>query len=241
MTASFLFEDLPRAALLVLVAGLALRWLALALRPPAEDTAVGSGWQGLGRLGMVALVLVLVAHLAALLAPQALAAVSRARLRLYLLEASGFLIGLVALLAWARLVVRHLRAQGPSLTAVADSVLLALVAVALVSGLVIAVRYRWASLWGAATLTPYVRSLARGRPMGLLAAPMPLAIQLHLVSTFAALAVLPLSRLSLALLLPLHRSARRLGAWMARPVRAVGRLGRTFLARPAAWIWPEEE
>jgi nitrate reductase gamma subunit len=244
VTAALLFEDFPRAALAVLVGGLALRWLRLARQPPSgEDAAAGPGWRGLGRLGALALALVLLAHLTALVAPQALAAVTRARLRLYLLEGSGFLIGLVAVLAWARVVVRHLRAQGRSLASVADSVLLALVAVALVSGLVTAVLYRWASLWGVATLTPYVRSLARGRPLGLLAAPMPLAVQLHLVSTFAALAVFPFSRLSLALLVPLHRMGRRLAAFLARPAKARGQLVRAWLARhsPAAWIWPEEE
>jgi nitrate reductase gamma subunit len=244
VTAAVLFEDFPQAALAVLVGGLALRWLLVARRP-----VIGAGdlpipdWRRFGRVGALALVLVLLAHLVALVAPQALVAVSRARLRLYLLEGSGFLVGLAATLAWGRAVLRHLRAEGPSLAGLADSTLLALVAVALVSGLVTAVLYRWASLWGVATLTPYVRSLGRAQPLGQLAAPMPFSVRVHLVSTFAALAVFPASRLAPAVIAPLHRLAGLVLSWLARPVKAAARHTRPWLARhnPAAWLWPEEE
>jgi nitrate reductase gamma subunit len=242
VSASFLFEDFPLAALLVLIGGLVVRGYFVARRPPPAEQ-IAPGWRGLGRVGGLALTLVLLAHLAALLAPEALVAVTRARLRLYLLEGSGFVVALVALLAWARVTVRHLRAEGPSLAGVGDSMLLALIALALGSGLVTAVIYRWASAWGVVTLTPYVRSLGRGQPLGLLAARMPFPVQLHLVSTFAALAVFPFSRLSLALLVPLQRVGGRVAPWVWRPVRAANRYSRAVLARhnPAAWIWPEEE
>jgi nitrate reductase gamma subunit len=242
VSASFLFEDLPLAALLVFLGGLVVRACGVVRWPPA-DGETAPGWRGLGRLGALALVLVLLAHLVALLAPQALLVITRARLRLYLLEGTGFLVGFVAVLAWARVTVRHLRAEGPSLAGVGDSVLLALVALALGSGLVTAIVYRWASVWGVATLTPYVRSLGRGHPLGLLAAEMPFPVQLHLVSTFAALAAFPFSRLSRALIVPVHRVGRRLGAWLMRPGRAAARSARAWLGRhnPAAWIWPEEE
>jgi len=239
---TFLFEDFPRAALLVLLGGLVVRGYTVVRRPPA--LADGStGWRGPGRLGALALGLLLLAHLAALLAPQALVTITRVHLRLYLLEGSGFLVGVVGLLAWARVMFRHLRAEGPSLTGVGDSMLLALVAVALGSGLVTAILYRWASVWGVATLTPYVRSLGRGRPLGVLASQMPFPVQLHLVSTFAALAVFPFSRLALALIVPVHRMGRRLVAWLWQPIRAMARHARAWLVRlnPAAWIWPEEE
>jgi len=151
VTAPFLFEDLPRVALAVLVGGLVLRWLLLARRPLAGNTAAPApDWRRFGRVGGLALALVVLAHLVALVAPQALAVITRSRLRLYLLEGGGYLVGLVAALAWGRAMVRHLRTEGPTLAGVADSALLALVAVALVSGLVTAVLYRWASLWGAA-------------------------------------------------------------------------------------------
>jgi len=244
VTAPFLFEDLPRVALAVLVGGLVLRWLLLARRPLAGNTAAPApDWRRFGRVGGLALALVVLAHLVALVAPQALAVITRSRLRLYLLEGGGYLVGLVAALAWGRAMVRHLRTEGPTLAGVADSALLALVAVALVSGLVTAVLYRWASLWGAATLTPYVRSLGRSRPLGVLAAPMPFSVQVHLVSTFAALAVFPFSRLAAVLIVPLHRAAGLLLTGLGWPLKALARAARPWLARhnPAAWIWPEEE
>ena len=242
MSPAFLFEDFPRAALFVLVGGLVVRGYAVVRRPPAPSDPP-PGWPWPGRLGALALGLLLLAHLAALLAPQALVTVTRAHLRLYVLEGSGFLVGFVGLLAWARMMFRHLRAEGPSLAGVGDSMLLALIALALGSGLVTAILYRWASVWGVATLTPYVRSLGRGRPLGVLASQMPFPVQLHLVSTFAALAVLPFSRLALALIVPAHRLGRRLAGWLWQPLRAAARHARAWLVRhnPGAWIWPEEE
>jgi nitrate reductase gamma subunit len=243
VTAAFLFEDLPRAALIVLGAGLALRWLVVAGRPMAVNIEARPDWRRLGRVGALALVLVLLAHLAAVAAPQTLVAVTRARARLYLLEGTGFVIGFVALLAWGRAMLRHLRVEGPSLAGLIDSTLLALVAVTLLSGLVTAILYRWASLWGVATLTPYVRSLGRSQPLGVLAAPMPFAVQVHLVSTFAAMAVFPFSPLALAVIIPLHRAAGRLLTGLGWPVKLAGRHIRAWLARhdPGSWIWPEEE
>jgi nitrate reductase gamma subunit len=243
VSASFLFEDLPRAALLVLLAGLVVRFYGLLRRPLEDGSSAPPRRSRFGRLGAQALIVVTLAHLAALAVPQALLKLTGVPLRLYLLEGSGFLIGALAALAWVRVMVQHLRRSEAALADVPDAMLLALVAVALGSGLVTAVVYRWGSLWGVATLTPYVRSLGRGRPLGLLAAQMPFPVQLHLISTFAALAVLPFSRLSLVLLAPVHRVARRLSAWLWQPVRATGRYARGLLARlnPAAWIWPEEE
>ena len=107
--------------------GLVVRGYGVVRRPPAVEETT-PGWRGLGRLGALALILVLLAHLAALLAPQALVAITHAHLRLYLLEGSGFLVGLVAVLAWGRVMLRHLRTEGPSLAGIGDSMLLALIA-----------------------------------------------------------------------------------------------------------------
>jgi nitrate reductase gamma subunit len=242
MSASFLFDDFPRAALLVLVGGLLVRHGLIRRRistVAAELPAVR--WGGAARLGALALVLVLLVHVAALFAPRAFVGFTGTRTRLYLLEGGGFLVAMVALLAWARVIGGHLGAPGR--VGLADSVLLALVALALGSGLITAVLYRWGSQWGVATLTPYARSLAKERPLGELAGQMPFWVRLHLIATFAALAVVPFTRLALRLIVPVHRSGVRLGGWLWRPARAAARYAGTVAARvnPASWIWPEEE
>jgi nitrate reductase gamma subunit len=243
VSATVLFHYLPYAAAAVLVAGFLVRhvlWRRY-LRvggPPAPrlDLRVA------GTVTAAALAVLLLAHLAALAVPRAFLLWNRVPLRLYLLEGTGLLVAVVALWGWLRLTVRHLRAPGASAAHLADSTLLALGLLALGSGLVTAVRYRWGSTWGAATLTPYVLSVLRGRPAGALAAQMPFPVQLHLVATFAVLALLPFGHLGQALVARADRAGRAVVGRAAAPLLAPARAARAWMARhhPAAWIWPDE-
>jgi len=60
-----------------------------------------------------------------------------------------------------------------------------------VSGLAIAVVYRWASTWSAATLTPYVLSIPAGAPRKEYVEALPFLVQLHVFTAPAALAAAP--------------------------------------------------
>ena len=117
--------------------------------------------------------------------------------RLYLLEGAGFIVGSAALACWCALVWRHLgRSNRPLITELADTVFLALLFVGILSGVLTAVLYRWGSTWSAVTLAPYLASLVRAKPAAGLATQMPFLVRLHVFSAFAALAVLPLTRLA---------------------------------------------
>src|SRR6185503_11480757 len=70
----------------------------------------------------------------------------------------------------------------------------ALALLAVVSGLVMAVRYRWASSWSSLTLTPWVRSVLRLRPEPQLVEPLPDIVKLHVFSGIALVALLPFTR-----------------------------------------------
>ena len=83
-------------------------------------------------------------------------------------------------------------------------VFLSLIFIGIISGLLMAGLYRWGSSWGAITLTPYVTSLLRLKPATQFAEQMPFLIRIHLFSTFAALAVLPLTRLAAIPVVALH-------------------------------------
>src|SRR5262245_19111762 len=76
--------------------------------------------------------------------------------------------------------------------------------VSLVSGLLVAVEYRWASSWGAVILAPYVSSLLRGDPVIDLASQMPFPAQLHVLASFATLAVIPFTRVATFLVAAIH-------------------------------------
>jgi nitrate reductase gamma subunit len=231
----------PYVGLAMLVAGTLLRYL-LALRQPAvlaADLADAKSFFW-GKLWWSTVFALLAGHLAGLLFPQAILSWNTSPVRLYLLEGLTFAAGLGALISGAALVWRHLgKPTGSLLTELFDSVFLALLLVILVSGLLVAALYRWGSSWGVITLAPYAMSLLRGQPLPDLAAQMPFLVRLHVLATFSALAIVPLTRLATFPVVALHSCLVLLG----RPVRAGGNAINTWLSKRNlnAWFWPEED
>jgi nitrate reductase gamma subunit len=242
MRTALLFVVFPYVAAGVLALGLGFRFVRAGARTAATRAQADEAWALFGgcRMWRAGLVLVVAAHLLGLLLPDLIRSWNRAALRLYALEGAGLLFGVLALAGWARVMRRHLgRATGARVAEAADCLWLSLVFVALASGLATAIRYRWASSWAGATLGPYLGSLLRGAPTTALVERMPALVKLHVLSLFAVLAVLPATRLALALVVGLRGVTDRL----ARPLAAGVRTGRRVLARlsPARWIWPEED
>src|SRR5256885_13652392 len=92
---------------------------------------------------------------------------------------------------------RHLgHSNRSAITELSDTVFLALLLLGILSGVLPAALYRWGSTWGALTLSPYLVSLVRVKPMAGLASQMPFMVRLHVFSLFAAFAVFPLTRLA---------------------------------------------
>ena len=179
-------------------------------------------------------------HGGGLLFPQQILLWNTVPVRLYILEGLAFAAGIAALAGWAGVMWRHLgRAGGSAAREVADAAFLSLLFVALLSGLLTAILYRWGSSWGVLTLTPYVRSLASGNPAAALAADLPFFVRLHVFSSMAALAAIPFSRLAPLALVPLHRG---LGL-LLRPLSAMGRTVEPALRKhnPLERLWPEED
>lgn len=149
--------------------------------------------------------LILVGHLAALIVPRGFEIWNGAPLRLYLLEMTGLALGLwagfgIAVLIWRRLSNPRIR----SVTSPMDGVVLAIIAAQIVSGVWIAIGYRWGSYWGTAVFVPYMRSLLTFRPDPSYVEPLPLMLKIHVLAFFAFLAVFPFSRLVHIITLPLQ-------------------------------------
>jgi nitrate reductase gamma subunit len=241
MKTTFLFQVWPYVALAILGLGLVGRY-ALAQRASGPNDAVARATAlfGGGRLWRFALGVLALLHLASFFVPRSVLAWDGSPARLYLLEGTGFLFGLVALAGCASVAFRHLmQTKGSAGEQLADALFIALLIVSIVSGLLTAMFYRWASAWGAATLTPYLGSVAGGRASVDFVAQLPFLAQLHIVAGFALAAVLPFSGVGLLVVGVAHR----LAAFVLRPVAAGGRAAEALLRRfnPAAWIWPEED
>jgi nitrate reductase gamma subunit len=241
-SAEFVFHLWPWSALALCAAGVCVRALVMSPDGAAERRAVAGALDDLlgGRLQWGCVSGLAAGHLAALLAPWALVGLGAVTWRLVLLEATGIGLGLAALAAWVRALLRALRSPGRSLvTDLGEPLFLAVLGVAVASGVGTALVHRWGSSWSAVTVTPWARSLTTGRPAVELVAGLPSVVRLHLFASFAALAAFPLSRAGALPILALRRAAA-LAARLARrglDRLDLGRHGRRLATR----LWPEPE
>lgn len=242
MRVNFLFSVWPYMAFSLLVIGLAVRYLLERKSMDTVRTEMAEAWSVFSgaKVWRVGMVLLLVVHAAVLLLPQSVLAWDRSPVRLYLFEAIALIAGFAALIGWLRLTWQQVSHGNRSvITELSDTVFLALLLLAITSGVLMAALYRWGSSWGALVLTPYAASILRGRPAPGLAMQMPFFVRLHVFSTFAMLAILPLTRLAAFFVFVLHATLALLG----RPVSAAVRAAERWLRRhnPAPWLWPEED
>jgi mono/diheme cytochrome c family protein/nitrate reductase gamma subunit len=242
---TWVFAYLPYGAIVLFVVGMLLRGIRARGGEHTLRDAVAAvkdlyrgrdhWWVGLG--------VVLLLHLLILCAPQRIVWWGSAPLRLYGLEVTGWLAGLLAFVGWGQRSWRYLQRRavpsGERSRELGDALVFAVLGVALGSGLILALADRWASLWATATLAPYLRSLPSGAPIGGLVEQMPLVVRLHVLSWFALIAVLPASRVADVLIFALERAARAALRPVEAGLHALARLrGRVNLAR---WLWPEED
>jgi nitrate reductase gamma subunit len=242
MNRNLLFSAWPYVATSLFLTGIVVRYLLERKNATAVKEEMSEAWAVFSgsRVWRVSVIVLLLGHAGALLFPQTLLAWNRRPERLYLLEAFALAAALAAAAGAARLLWRHLgRSNRSAITELSDTIFIALLLLGIFSGLLMAILYRWASSWGALILTPYIASLLRARPASGLAGQMPFVVRLHVFSTFAAIAVLPLTRLAAFLVFAMNSS---LGL-LARPVSAAGRAIEEWLRRhnPASWLWPEED
>lgn len=149
-------------------------------------------------------VLILLAHLLALLAPAWWGALLGRPVRLYLLEAAGLALGLCALAGLLLLMVRRaMNGKVLAATTPLDWIVLFSLLLQTVTGIFIAFTLRWGSLWYLHTAVPWLWSLAALDPQVQLVAVLPLMVQVHAVNAFVLIALFPFSRLVHIVSIPL--------------------------------------
>lgn len=245
MNDQFLFVLAPYAATIALPTIVLMRYL-LWVRQGADLRAQWLETHQLfggGRAWRIGLLALFAAHLGGLLLPQQLLVWNRVAPRLMLLEGTAWAFGLAALVGSLRLAYRHVFG-GPNTRAasVVDSAFMAVVLVQILSGLSMALMYRWASSWSAVTLTPYLASALRLQPRLELIASMPYLVKLHVFSAVVAIGLLPWTHLAHFAVYPLDRALRSVSAPAVRLLnlawaRVDGWSQRTVAATS---IWPEQ-
>ncbi len=134
-------------------------------------------------------------HLIAFLFPSAIMAWNGEPVRRLILEISSFAFGLSALWGLTLLIIRRLKSKTLLVvTNKMDMVVYTILLTQIISGLGVAFYVRWGSSWFASVLTPYLRSVFSFDPDITAVAEMPWWIQLHIISAFSIIAIIPFTR-----------------------------------------------
>lgn len=143
-------------------------------------------------------------HLIAFLFPSALMAWNGQPVRLLILEISSFAFGLAALfglvlLLKRRMTTRKLLVVSNNMDLIVYTVLL----IQIISGLGVAFFVRWGSSWFASVLTPYLRSVFSFSPDTVAVSDAPWLIQIHIISAFIIIGIIPFTRFMHFLVAPI--------------------------------------
>jgi nitrate reductase gamma subunit len=161
-----------------------------------------------------AILLILLAHLLAVLFPGGWGVLLGRPVRLYFLEVTGMALGACTVIAIVLLIARRLAdARLAAVTSKIDWLLLVLLLLQVATGVYIACTLRWGGVWYVHTATPWLRSLVVFQPEVQYLAALPVVVKLHAVNAFLLVALLPFSRLVHALSVPL--------GYLARPYQVV--------------------
>jgi nitrate reductase gamma subunit len=146
---------------------------------------------------------VLFGHIVAFLVPRSILWWNSHPARLYILEVTALIAGLLTLIGFVGLIIR--RASNTRLRRVstpADWILYGLLGLQMALGVLVAVFHGWGSSWFASTLSPYLWSLVKLNPDISFVAPMPFLVKAHVLGAFGLIAYFPFTRLVHILVIP---------------------------------------
>lgn len=194
----FLFGAFPYAAILLGVGAGVYRYFSDRFSYTSHSTQfLENRWLFWGSVPWhYGILIILLAHILAALFPGAWGLLIGTPTRLFLVEATGFSLGLLALFGCAALLVRRMfRPRLLAITKVTDWILLLVLLLQVASGVYIAWKFRWGSAWYLHTAVPWLGSLFRLRPDTDYVAMLPAIVKFHLVNAFVLVAILPFTRL----------------------------------------------
>jgi nitrate reductase gamma subunit len=149
------------------------------------------------------ILVVLTGHVVAFLIPREVLWWNSRPLRLYILEASGLIFAILAVVGLGAAIIRRMSVSKIRIvTSRVDWVIFVLLMVQLLTGIEVALRYPWGSSWFAASATPYLWSLLNLNPDISYIAPMPFSVKLHIINAYVLILLFPFTRLVHILVVP---------------------------------------
>lgn len=142
------------------------------------------------------ILLILGAHVVAVVLWEQWASLVNNPTRLYTLEAIGLAFAILALAGVTVLTLRRLFVRRvASVTSRMDWVLLAVLVTQVALGIWIALGYRWGSEWYTATAVPWIHSLFKLNPKVEYMVTLPTVVKVHAIFGFGVIALFPFTRL----------------------------------------------
>lgn len=181
------------------------------------------------------LVVLFLGHLIAFMFPSAVLAWNGQPIRLLILEISSFAFGLSALFGLILLIKRRLEAKMLLVvTNKMDMVVYTVLFTQIISGLGVAFFVRWGSSWFSSVLTPYLRSIFMFNPDINAVSEMPWLIQIHIISAFVIIGIIPFTRFMHFLVAPFDYAWRKyqLVIWNWNPKNIRTSIRHNFGKRP---------
>ncbi len=202
---NFLFIGLPYAAVTILIIGGIYKYVNRGFQISSLSSQFLEGkklfWGS--QFFHWGIVTVLLGHLIGILFPQGVIAWNGVTVRLLILETTGLMFALSTLIGLILLIIRRLTNKRISIvTSKADVLVYVILLIQVITGIWVALGYRWGSSWYAASMTPYIKSLFLFSPEVGTVSQMPLIIKAHVISAFVMIGLIPFTRFSHFLVFP---------------------------------------
>lgn len=142
-------------------------------------------------------------HLIALFIPRGVLLWNSHPLRLYVLEISALVFGLLTLIGLVGIMARRATCRViRKVTTTTDWILFGMLFLQTVSGVAMAIFYPWGSSWFASNLSPYLWSVFTLNPDISYVTAMPHLVKFHIVLAFLTIGFFPFTRLVHVLVIP---------------------------------------
>jgi nitrate reductase gamma subunit len=141
------------------------------------------------------IILVLLAHIAAIFFPSALLAWNSSPVRLYAIEITGLSLGFLALFGLFVIIYRRLSiSRVRVVTSKWDVLILIVLVIQVVTGLGNAILYKWGTNWYAASAVPWIWSIFTLNPKVQYVESLPLLTKIHIFNALIFIGLIPLTR-----------------------------------------------
>lgn len=194
---NFFFIGLPYAALTVLLVGSIFRYRRFGFKVSSLSTQFLESRELFygSRPFHWGVIFLFFGHAFAFLFPRSVVIWGSVPLRLVILEATALGFAFSALLGLVMLIQRRFKNKRVlAVTSKMDVFVYIMLLTQIISGIWVAFFFRWGSVWFASVLSPYIKSLFYFNPDISAVSAMPLAVQVHIVSAFIFIGMIPFTR-----------------------------------------------